>query len=273
MTPDEGAGIVDDAVYTNAAAARTLQFASLAARKLNMTANPLWAVQSARPYLPLVANLSGDGAVHPEFRGYNGAPIAQSCVALMQYPLRWPMPADVARRDLAFYQVRSSGPTTAGFFTGDSSYSIAWLGMGNKSQADAQFAQAFSHLDLVGFSVWMEKFYAQAQGGALNEISSGGAFLQNILYGYAGVSLEEEGVAIRPTLPALGVTALTLRGVAFAGSRVRYAFNASHLRLELSKAGESALEVMDAAGGRHALPVALPLQPVLLRQRVADSIQ
>ena len=42
VTPDEGAGIVDDAVYTNAAAARTLQFASLAARKLNMTANPQW---------------------------------------------------------------------------------------------------------------------------------------------------------------------------------------------------------------------------------------
>jgi hypothetical protein len=63
---------------------------------------------------------------------------------------------DVARRDLAFYQERSSGPTTSGFFTGDSSYSIAWLAVGNRTQADAQFAQGFAHLDLVGFGVWME---------------------------------------------------------------------------------------------------------------------
>lgn len=181
VTPDEEAGIVDDAAYTNAAAARTMQFAGMIARKLKLPANPQWAVQSARPYLP-VTNLSGaGGAVHPEFSHYSGMPIAQASVALMQYPLRWPMPVreadpaqtrqtrpaqltrtprfsqlDVARRDLAFYQERSSGPTTSGFFTGDSSYSIAWLAVGNRTQADAQFAQGFAHLDLVGFGVWME---------------------------------------------------------------------------------------------------------------------
>ena len=73
------------------------------------------------------------------------------------------MPVDLARRDLAFYQQRSSGPTTAGFFTGDSSYSIAWLAVGNRSEADVQFAQAFAHLDVGGFGVWMEKYYAQVR--------------------------------------------------------------------------------------------------------------
>jgi hypothetical protein len=54
-----------------------MQFAGMIARKLKLPANPQWAVQSARPYLP-VANLSGaGGAVHPEFSHYNGMPIAQ----------------------------------------------------------------------------------------------------------------------------------------------------------------------------------------------------
>jgi trehalose/maltose hydrolase-like predicted phosphorylase len=88
VTPDEEAGIVDDAAYTNAAAARTMQFAGMIARKLKLPANPQWAVQSARPYLP-VTNLSGaGGAVHPEFSHYSGMPIAQASVALMQYQLR-----------------------------------------------------------------------------------------------------------------------------------------------------------------------------------------
>ena len=117
----------------------------------------------------------------------------------------------------------------------------------------------------------MNASYAQDDGGALNEISSGGAFLQNVLYGYAGVRLEEAGVVLRPVLPPLGVTELTLRGLAFAGSRVRYSFNATHLSLSLAvmeaaraPARAAALKVTDNEGTAHALPITLPLQRVLL---------
>jgi trehalose/maltose hydrolase-like predicted phosphorylase len=366
VTPDEGAGIVDDAAYTNAIAARTLQFACLIAERLNLTTTHhgrgvgvgghaaadddddgdgdaeqqqqqrltatstpgylTWRKQAARPYLPLSSSLDPRGAIHPEFTNYTGAPIAQSSVALMQYPLGWQMPVDVARRDLAYYQVRSSGMSTAGFFTGDSSYSIAWLRAGNRTEADAQFAQAFVHLDLAGFGVWMEKYYSHGDGGALNEISSGGAFLQNVLYGYAGVSIETEGITFEPAflshqhqhqhqhqqeaeaeaeveelgldrvLP-MGMSGMTLRGIAFAGYRIRYEFDARQMSLEVTrqppvaaataavtKLGDSQrrraeaeadaatrrrLCVTDAAGGTHALdlkqgPLLLPLQRALL---------
>lgn len=113
-----------------------------------------------------------------------------------------------------------------------------------------------------------QKYFAQADGGALNEISSGGAFVQNVLYGYAGVALEEAGVVLRPILPLLGVTELTLRGLSFAGSRVRYSFNATHLSLSLTAVdgvgSTPALTVTDATGLRHTLPVTLPLQQILL---------
>lgn len=43
------------------------------------------------------------------------------------------------------------------FYTGDSAYSIAWLELGNRTAADAQFDLAFSHIDLRAFNVWKEK--------------------------------------------------------------------------------------------------------------------
>ena len=275
VTPDEGAGIVSDAAYTNALAARTMEFASEIATKLGLKANPAWAVQAARPYLPLVTALDPGGPIHAEFTGYKGEPIAQSAVALLQYPLRWPMPVDVARRDLAFYQSRTSGPTTAGFFTGDSSYSIAWLQAGNHSEAEKWFAEGFVHLDLQGFGVWMEMFYSHHDGGALNEISSGGAFLQNVIYGYAGVDLRDEGIVFDSQLPPMGVTELTLRGVAFAGRRLRYQYNASSLTFRVTAGGDDAgtLGVTDVAGKVHVLgagvALELPLQRVVLHASAA----
>eukprot|EP01043_Picozoa_sp_COSAG02_P050127 COSAG02_NODE_5114_length_4616_cov_6.047598_2_plen_434_part_00 len=295
VPPDEGAGIVDDAAYTNAIAARTMQFACMVAEKLNLTDVPapgyfVWREQAARPYLPLSSRLDSNGPIHPEFTNYSGSPIAQSAVALMQYPLEWPMGRDVAMRDLAYYQGRSSGPTTAGFFTGDSSYSIAWLRAGNRTQADAQFAQAFFHLDLAGYGVWMEKWYSHNDGGALNEISSGGAFLQNVLYGYAGVSIEADGLIFDPGLQSqqqasgafplvlpMGISRMALRGIAFARYQIHYAFNATNMSLTVTRAPSTkdsshrktgTLRVTVATGRTQALDLlvtlVLPLQRVLV---------
>ena len=44
-----------------------------------------------------------------------------------------------------------------GYFTGDSSYSIAWLAMGNRTLADPWLQQAFLHMDLTHFNVWKER--------------------------------------------------------------------------------------------------------------------
>eukprot|EP01043_Picozoa_sp_COSAG02_P127076 COSAG02_NODE_64401_length_260_cov_1.279503_1_plen_86_part_11 len=86
----------------------------------------------------------------------------------------------------------------------------------------------------------MEKWYSHNDGGALNEISSGGAFLQNVLYGYAGVSIEAKGLIFDPGLQShqrvpgvfplalpMGMSGMTLRGIAFAGYQMRYEFNAT----------------------------------------------
>ena len=69
----------------------------------------------------------------------------------------------------------------------------------------------------------------------------------------------------------MGVTELTLRGIAFAGRRLCYRYNASSLSLQVTRdVGDAGTElrVTDAAGKAHALDVGaaleLPLQRVLL---------
>ena len=116
-------------------------------------------------------------AVHPEFTGYKaGELINQADVALLQYPLDFAMPQQLKRNDLTYYSsvTRTNGRAVApslcynmcmigacsyapGYFTGDSSYSIAWLAMGNRTLADPWLQQAFLHMDLTHFNVWKER--------------------------------------------------------------------------------------------------------------------
>jgi hypothetical protein len=137
------------------------------------------------------------------------------------------MPTDpqVARNDLLYYAPRSSGPSTAGFYTGDSAYSIAWLLLGNRSAVDAQFL-AFEHMER-HFFVWSEVSRGGKLGGHINFITGAGGYVQNVIYGDAGLEYSRDGMALTPLLPPSGVTRLVLRALSFAGRRVTVSYNAT----------------------------------------------
>ena len=119
---------------------------------------------------------------------------------------------------------------TAGFYTGDSAYSIAWLGLGNRTAADAQLQLAFQHM-LGPFLIWVEKAFGDH--GNHNFITGAGGYVQNILFGYGGVRYDERGLSVRPTLPPGGVTELKLRRVALGTSAVDLVVRAGSLAVEL----------------------------------------
>ena len=227
ICPDEGAGIQDSNAYTNAIAAETMKFALATAERfgLEWSSRGNWSQISSSVYLPIV-DYNGT-MVHPEYENYTGAPINQADVALMQYPLQLPLDPSLAKNDLLYYQARSSGPSTAGFYTGDSAYSIAWLQLGNRSAADAQFDLAFEHMDLGHFNVWKEKSFGNF--GNLNFITGAGGYLQNYLNGYAGVRYSDAGISLKPYLPPHGVTSLALRGLFLSGSRVHIEYTSDTL--------------------------------------------
>ena len=284
IPPDESAGLRNGSAYTNAIAAETMRLADyvhgvLSLPNASLTAN--WSTIAPQMWIP-TGTIDGK-AIHLEYADYTvaGQPyINQADVALMQYPLGacildpdatdrrdcgLTMKKDVAMNDLLFWQKRSSGPSTSGFYTGDSAYSIAWLQLGNRSAADEQFDLAFKHQDLDHFNVWKEKSFGNF--GNLNFITGAGGYLQNFINGYAGlrymvkdpiniVCPNSDGhgagrgaVSFRPVLPPGNVTAVLMRGVSLSGSRFTVSYDDTTLCAILTSGPQLEFSYSDQGGG------------------------
>eukprot|EP01138_Halocafeteria_seosinensis_P004773 gb/GECG01004880.1/.p1 GENE.gb/GECG01004880.1/~~gb/GECG01004880.1/.p1 ORF type:complete len:494 (+),score=46.54 gb/GECG01004880.1/:1-1482(+) len=205
--PDETALIVNDSAYTNGVAATALMFCSEAAHALNKTASSWWSEIASNLYLPLSDKLYDGGSVHPEFKGYWGEKINQADVALLQYPLGFSMPNNIAKNDLLYYYPRTR---QNGYFTGDSAYSIAWLALGNDTEANDILKAAYAHIDMQHYFVWKETL----TGGHLNFIAGAGGFLQNLVNGYMNLRMNEPGILSfvnTPLLPPGNITQIKLR--------------------------------------------------------------
>eukprot|EP01094_Clydonella_sp_ATCC50884_P002669 TRINITY_DN1202_c0_g1_i3.p1 TRINITY_DN1202_c0_g1~~TRINITY_DN1202_c0_g1_i3.p1 ORF type:complete len:630 (+),score=83.51 TRINITY_DN1202_c0_g1_i3:230-2119(+) len=117
--PDESAGCVNNSVYTNAAVATALFMAAETKSILNDTHNPEWASLDEERWIEIASNMyiPFDEAtmLHPEYDGYNGENINQADVALLQYPLQYPMSKTVATNDLSYYEEKTR---KNGYFTG-----------------------------------------------------------------------------------------------------------------------------------------------------------
>ena len=173
-----------------------------------------------------------------------------------------------------------------GYFTGDSSYSIAWLAMGNRTLADPWLQQAFLHMDLTHFNVWKERAITGtsararvcvcvcvrdhccccvlvfthsarcATGGNLNFITGAGGYLQNFLYGYSQIRLagvRQLVMPLAPSLPPGNVTRVKLRNISLAGVRMSLWYNATDVCLQQEpapsrEAAAGSLQVVCASG-------------------------
>jgi hypothetical protein len=90
--------------------------------------------------------------------------------------------------------------------------------------------------------------------GNLNFITGAGGYLQNFVYGYAGLRYTDGGLRVQPVLPPHNITSMKLRAVAFAGRRLSLEYDAAELKVTVLVGG--ALQI--SAGGSSAPPVALP---------------
>jgi trehalose/maltose hydrolase-like predicted phosphorylase len=273
--PDEEHDHVSDSVYTNAVAALALLAARDAALALGLAPDPVWADAAGRIALPTNATPPGggafnnSGAYHPEFAGYAGAVVKQADVVLLGFPLGLPMPPSTRANDLEVYAARTDpgGPAMTW-----SMYSIGFceLGPAYEGAAAAFFNKSFASNVQAPFGVWRE---GGRGGGCPNFLTGAGGFLQALLHGYTGMRVNSTALAFtNPRVPE-GATAVTLRGVAYQGSRLSVAIGADALTVGVTGVAPSpsggtaappALQLIDAAGAAHPLaagkPVALPLQ-------------
>lgn len=210
VSVDEGLiGIGNDA-YTNAVARRNLEIAVAASHRIGRPLDPQWSQMAARLYMPY----DSAGEYHPT---YEGAPpeTRGSVVPLLAYPLALPMSERVKRNDLAHAARRLAGQGPGAMMT-VTLYPVVAAELGDRSLVDSLSRQSYEAFLRPPFHVLAET----PRSDAVNFLTGAGGFLQQVVFGYTGLRLGEDGLrqAFRPVLPSR-ITRLVLRNFSVRGKR------------------------------------------------------
>jgi len=208
VSVDEGmVGIANDA-YTNAVARKNLQAAVAASRVLGQRPGPRWEQVATHLYIPF----DSAGEYH---RTYESAPPATlgSVVPLLAYPLAMPMSERAKRTDLAnaVRRLASEGP---GAMMTATLYPVVAAELRDRALVDTLLPQTYRGYLRGPFRVLAET----PKNDAVNFLTGAGGFLQQVIYGYTGLRLGDDGVrrAFAPVLPS-SISRLTLRGFRIRG--------------------------------------------------------
>ena len=228
-SPNEYAAGINNDIYTNAAFASVLQWASVVAALLGEPGPDRYAAFGDRIIIPFNKTLNR----HEE---YSGAPvnlrIKQATMTMVPFPVGREMSPQVQQNDLVYEaaHIGTEGPAMT-----HSMLAIDWLQMRNKTAGDAEFSAAFD-TNLVGpFLQWMEcpipPDYCQGHRPATNFMTAAGGFLQAVIYGYGGVRYNDRSVTLMPAL-ALNATRMALHALNYRGAQLRADWTAQGTQLE-----------------------------------------
>ena len=205
---------VPNDTFTNVSAQKALKIAAAAASLIGERADPLWSEVAAKLYIPFSAgeqrHLDFDAAVPRE-------PLEGSTLGLLMYPsLDLPMSAQIRRNDFDYTMISvKDGHEPHGM--GMAPASIAAAAVGNAPLAVAWLQNNFtSNLIKPPFNVRTET----ASNNSGYFITSSGGFVQNLVYGFSGLRIQETGLmaAYAPVLPPEW-RSMTLKNIAFRGQR------------------------------------------------------
>jgi trehalose/maltose hydrolase-like predicted phosphorylase len=206
---------VPNDTFTNVSAQKALNIAATAAALVGERADPHWAEVAAKLYIPFSQaeqhHLDFDPSVPRE-------PLEGSTVGLLMYPsLDMPMTAQIRRNDFEHTMISvreghrephgmSMAPASiAAAAVGDAPLAVAWL--------ESNFT---SNLIRPPFNVRTET----ATNNTGYFVTASGGLLQNLLYGFSGLRIEQKGLvgAYAPLLPPQWKS-MTLKNIAFRGRR------------------------------------------------------
>ncbi len=193
--PDEENPDVNDEAYTNNAAATVLRDATTAATVLGRSSPASW----SRIARGLVLPVDHTPPHHPEFSGYKGQMVKQADVTMLQYPWGRRMPRNLALGDLNYYVPRTDpgGPSMSDAINSIDTSGLAAPGCASYVYTERSYQPFIRDV--------FRQFSETSTGGAFTFITGIGGFLQEFVYGYSGMRLEQRVVHLAPTLSgALG---------------------------------------------------------------------
>ncbi|NXG94349.1 PGGHG glucosidase, partial [Stercorarius parasiticus] len=248
MPPDEHHCRVDNSVYTNAVAQRSLNFAADVARDLLIPVPEEWVDCAKKLKVPFDA----EKKYHPEYDGYSpGEPVKQADVVLLGFPLMHPMSPEVRRNDLEMYEpaTEPGGPAMTW-----SMFAVGWLELKELQRAQSQLNKCFSNIT-EPFKIWVEN---SDGSGAVNFLTGMGGFLQAVLFGYTGFRITRTSLRFDPALPD-DIDRLKVTGVSYLGTKLTFTITREEMRITVTESPQdpaaSPLEaVLEASGQRLPLP-------------------
>ncbi len=215
---DEDYNDVPNDTFTNLSAAKALSIAAAAAAVVGEAPDPRWAEIASRLHVPFSAkddhHLDFDESVPHDMDSWGG-----SSLPMLSYPsLDVAMTSAVRRRDFdyALSPITRShrDPNSMGL----APTSIAAATLGDTAEASAWFQRNITA------NVIKPPFNVRTETSTNNTgyfITAAGGLLQNIVYGFSGLRLQQDGLAqaYPPMLPT-GWQSLTLRNITLRGERL-----------------------------------------------------
>jgi trehalose/maltose hydrolase-like predicted phosphorylase len=202
-------GVSDDA-YTNAVARKNLEIAVAASGRLGKRVTPQWSEIATKLHMPY-------DSVSEFFRTYEGAPDSTlgDVTPLLAYPLGVPM-SDRAKRGNLEPAVRRLMAEGGGAMMGSALLSVDAAELGDRTLVDSLLPHSYQNWLKGPFLMLSET----PTNNAVNFLTGAGSFLQQVIYGYTGLRLGEQGLepAFPPMLPSR-ITRLTLKNVYSRGRR------------------------------------------------------
>jgi protein-glucosylgalactosylhydroxylysine glucosidase len=207
----EGLQGVNDDAYTNAIARLSLQFATAAAARLGARGDPRWKQVANRLHMPIDSTTGS-------WRTYEGAPDSTLgwVTPLLAFPLGVPI-GDAAKRTHLDQVVGKLGDESQGAMMGITLLSVGAAELGDRGLIDTLLPYSYRNHLKGPFLVPSET----PTNNAFAFLTGAGGFLQQILFGYTGLRLGENGLApaFRPVLPSrvrrLTIRNLHVRGAAY----------------------------------------------------------
>jgi protein-glucosylgalactosylhydroxylysine glucosidase len=185
-------GVTDDP-YTNASARKNLEIAIAATRTLGKDANPKWAEIAQKLYLP------------------------QKDLVLIDYPLEFPL-SENEKRSIVTKALKESTGRQSGVMMEVEFYPIPAVELNDRSELKTLMDNTYRQYLRPPFNVLPET----PANNNINFLTGAGAFLQQFIFGYAGLRFSADAGLSRKFEPLLPehISRLVLRNVSVRGRRV-----------------------------------------------------
>ncbi|MCU0358464.1 MAG: glycoside hydrolase family 65 protein [Cyclobacteriaceae bacterium] len=192
---------IDNNAFTNAMAITVLKYATQAATVLGIKPDPDWMlVANNIPVLKFPDGVTRENAT------YSGEMIKQADVNLLAFPLEFYTARDQIEKDLKYYEPRMApdGPAM-----GNSVLATLYARLGSPDKAQEWFVKSYKPNEVPPFGVM-----AETAGGTNPYFATGaGGMLQAVIFGFGGLSVNDQGVTqVKTRLPGTWKS-LELKGI------------------------------------------------------------